>query len=85
MSTEELLTRWERQLRKGLLHLLVLEVLNKDESYGYKLIASLSKLLDADMAEVAAELTALQTKEQLNIQSLSIANQAPQTILALFR
>lgn len=45
----------------------------------------LGVLVDADMAAVAAELTALQTKEQLNIQSLSIANQAPQTILALFR
>ncbi|MCC3304373.1 flagellin [Sneathiella sp. HT1-7] len=45
----------------------------------------LGALVDADMAAVAAELTALQTKEQLNIQSLSIANQAPQTIMALFR
>ncbi|MDF2367959.1 flagellin [Sneathiella sp.] len=45
----------------------------------------LGVLVDADMAAVAAELTALQTKEQLNIQSLSIANQAPQSILALFR
>jgi flagellin len=45
----------------------------------------LGVLVDADMAEVSAELTALQTKEQLNIQSLSIANSAPQTILALFR
>ena len=42
-STEELLARWERQLRKGLLHLLVLSVLNQGETYGYKLIASLSK------------------------------------------
>ena len=45
----------------------------------------LGVLVDADMAEVSAKLTALQTKEQLNIQSLSIANSAPQTILALFR
>ncbi|USG62073.1 hypothetical protein NBZ79_03680 [Sneathiella marina] len=45
----------------------------------------LGALVDADMAAVAAELTALQTKEQLNVQSLSIANQAPQTILSLFR
>ncbi|MBO0334056.1 hypothetical protein J0X12_10545 [Sneathiella sp. CAU 1612] len=45
----------------------------------------LGVLVDADMAEVAAELTALQTKEQLNINSLSIANSAPQSILALFR
>ena len=45
----------------------------------------LGVLVDADMAEVAAELQAIQTKEQLNIQSLSIANAAPQSILALFR
>lgn len=45
----------------------------------------LGTLVDADMAEVAANLQALQTKEQLNIQSLSIANSAPQSILALFR
>lgn len=45
----------------------------------------LGTLVDADMAEVSAQLTAIQTKEQLNIQSLSIANSAPQSILALFR
>jgi flagellin len=42
-------------------------------------------MVDADMEEASARLTALQTQQQLGIQSLSIANQAPQTILSLFR
>ena len=41
--------------------------------------------VDADMEEASARLTALQTQQQLGIQALSIANQAPQNILALFR
>ncbi len=50
-TTEELLAKWERQLRKGLLHLLVLAVLDKGETYGYELISKLGKQLGADMAE----------------------------------
>ena len=42
-------------------------------------------LVDAKMEEEAARLTALQTQQQLGIQGLSIANAAPQSILALFR
>lgn len=42
-------------------------------------------LVDADMEEASARLTALQTQQQLAIQSLSIANSAPQNILSLFR
>ncbi|MBP7240718.1 flagellin [Amaricoccus sp.] len=42
-------------------------------------------MIDADMEEASARLTALQTQQQLGIQSLSIANQAPQSILSLFR
>jgi len=42
-------------------------------------------LVDADMEEASARLQALQTQQQLGVQALSIANQAPQTILALFR
>ncbi|MCB2135389.1 MAG: flagellin [Rhodobacteraceae bacterium] len=42
-------------------------------------------LVDADMEEASARLQALQVQQQLGIQSLSIANQAPQNILALFR
>lgn len=42
-------------------------------------------LVDADLATESARLQALQTKQQLGIQALSIANQAPQVILSLFR
>lgn len=46
---------------------------------------SIGAMVDADMEEASARLTALQTQQQLGIQSLSIANQTPQTILSLFR
>lgn len=42
-------------------------------------------MVDADMEEASARLQALQVQQQLGIQSLSIANQAPQNVLALFR
>lgn len=42
-------------------------------------------LVDADMEEASARLQALQVQQQLGIQSLSIANQSPQSILSLFR
>jgi flagellin len=42
-------------------------------------------LVDADLAKESAKLQALQTKQQLGIQSLSIANQAPQAMLSLFK
>jgi flagellin len=47
--------------------------------------AGVGSLVDANMEEEAARLTALQTQQQLGIQGLSIANAAPQNILALFR
>jgi len=42
-------------------------------------------LVDADMEEASSRLQALQVQQQLGVQSLSIANQAPQSVLALFR
>ena len=47
--------------------------------------ASISTLVDANMEEASARLQALQVQQQLGIQSLSIANQQPQNLLALFR
>lgn len=41
-------------------------------------------LIDADMAEESARLQSLQIKQQLGVQSLSIANSSPQTLLSLF-
>lgn len=45
----------------------------------------LGALVDADLAEESALLTTLQTKQQLAVQSLSIANQASSVLLTLFR
>jgi flagellin len=47
--------------------------------------SGIGSLVDADMEEASARLQALQTQQQLGIQALSIANQAPQSILSLFR
>jgi flagellin len=47
--------------------------------------SGIGSMVDADMEEASARLQALQTQQQLAVQSLSIANQAPQTILSLFR
>ena len=49
------------------------------------LTAGIGNLVDANMAQESAKLQALQVKQQLGVQALSIANQAPQTILSLFR
>ncbi|MBR0657373.1 flagellin [Plastoroseomonas arctica] len=42
-------------------------------------------LIDADLAKESAKLQALQIRQQLGTQALSIANQAPQALLSLFR
>jgi flagellin len=46
---------------------------------------AIGALIDTNMEEASARLQALQTQQQLGIQSLSIANQGPSSILALFR
>lgn len=47
--------------------------------------AGIGNLVDADLAKESAKLTSLQTKQQLGAQALSIANQAPQSLMSLFR
>ncbi|PXA93723.1 flagellin, partial [Caulobacter sp. D4A] len=47
--------------------------------------AGVGNLVDADLAKESAKLQALQTKQQLGIQALSIANQSSSSILSLFR
>jgi len=49
------------------------------------LTTGIGNLVDDDMSKESALLTSLQTKQQLGIQALSIANSAPSTILSLFR
>ena len=63
--------------------------INTQPEFVSKLTDSLKEgigsLVDADMEEASARLQALQVQQQLATQSLSIANQAPQSILSLFR
>ena len=47
--------------------------------------SGLGSLVDADLSKEAANLQALQTRQQLGTQALSIANQAPQSLLSLFK
>ena len=49
------------------------------------LTTGLGNLVDADVAKESANLTALQTKQQLGAQALSIANQEPSHLLTLFQ
>jgi flagellin len=48
------------------------------------LTTGIGNLVDADMATESATLTSLQTKQQLGVQALSIANQSPSIVLKLF-
>ena len=45
----------------------------------------IGNLVDADLAKESASLQALQTKQQLGIQALSIANQSSSILLGLFK
>ena len=45
----------------------------------------LGSIVDADLAEESAKLQALQVKQQLGVQALSIANSSPQILLSLFQ
>ncbi|WFU09509.1 flagellin [Rhizobium sp. CB3090] len=47
--------------------------------------SGVGKLVDADMEQESSKLSALQTQQQLAVQSLSIANSSSQNILSLFR
>ncbi|MEQ8964445.1 MAG: flagellin [Azospirillaceae bacterium] len=54
------------------------------ESLTNTLNDGISSLIDANMAEESAKFQALQVQQQLGLQALSIANQQPQAVLALF-
>jgi flagellin len=47
--------------------------------------AGIGNLVDANLAQESASLQALQTKQQLGVQALSIANQSTSVLLGLFR
>ncbi len=62
---------------------------NTQTSYNNDKIDSLNSglgsLIDADLAKESAQLTALQIRQQLGTQALSMANSAPQSLLSLFK
>jgi flagellin len=47
--------------------------------------AGIGNLVDADLAKESARLQSLQTKQQLGVQALSIANQGASSLMSLFR
>jgi flagellin len=47
--------------------------------------AGLGALVDTDLSKESANLQALQIRQQLGTQALSLSNQAPQTLLSLFK
>jgi flagellin len=63
--------------------------INMQDNFASKLSAAVdkgvSRLVDANMEEESAKLSALQTQQQLAVQSLSIANSSSQSILRLFQ
>jgi flagellin len=62
---------------------------NNQVSYNNDKVNSLNSglgaLVDADLAKESAQLTALQIRQQLGTQALSLANAAPHTLLSLFK
>lgn len=57
---------------------------NFTQSLSDSIEVGIGNLVDADLARESAELQALQVQQQLGLQALSIANQAPQSVLSLF-
>jgi flagellin len=59
--------------------------INYNKSKADALEGGLGTLIDADLAKESAKLQALQIRQQLGTQALSISNQSPQMLLSLFR
>nr|WP_294915982.1 flagellin [uncultured Neokomagataea sp.] len=63
----------------------VTQLQSSTSSLSDSLTSGVGALTDADMAAESAKLTSLQTKQQLAVQSLSIANSQSSQIMSLFR
>lgn len=57
---------------------------NFAQSLSDSIEVGIGNLVDADLAQESAQLQSLQVQQQLGLQALSIANQAPQSVLSLF-
>jgi flagellin len=47
--------------------------------------SGIGNLVDADLAKESAKIQSLQTRQQLGVQALAIANSSTQTLLSLFQ
>ena len=63
----------------------VTSALSFTSSLSNTLNQGIGNLVDADVAAESATLQALQTKQQLGVQALSIANSSTSSLLSLFR
>jgi flagellin len=52
---------------------------------GDSIDSGVGRLVDADMEEASTRLSALQTQQQIAVQSLQIANSNPNNIMTLFQ
>jgi len=57
---------------------------NFTQSLSDTIEVGIGNLVDADLASASADLQSLQVQQQLGLQALSIANQAPSAVLSLF-
>lgn len=69
-------------LGSGYKRLEIMQTLNSNLKDTFEI--GVGNLVDADLARESASLQALQVKQQLGLQALSIANQSPRAILSLF-
>lgn len=86
MSTEQLLIdRWLPQVRKGLLELLILELLAQRTSYGYEIAQRLRGVFDSEVAEgtLYPLLKRLSRDELVTTQWVTEANGAPRKYYAI--
>jgi flagellin-like hook-associated protein FlgL len=61
------------------------KMLDNAKTMKNSLAESISKIEDADVAELSSQLTMLQSKQQLMSSTLGITNQFPQYLLSLIR
>lgn len=51
MKKEEKIIKWESQVRKGMLDIIILQCLAKKKFYGYELIKTIKKIVEMNVSE----------------------------------
>jgi PadR family transcriptional regulator, regulatory protein PadR len=66
---DEFISKWESQVKKGLLSFIVLSILSKSEIYGYELIEEIRKHTNIDIAEGTLYPLLIRLKENNMVES----------------